>query len=1002
MNFRLVAVLFRRLVWTFTLCCGMAWLSANAEGFATQYGSRLWQMEDGLPHTIVQAITQTREGYLWVGTREGLARFDGVSFTPVEFTGESAHPSITSLCEGRDGSLWIGTEKTGVFCLHDGKLSHFRMTDGSGDDRGTTVREDRDGNLWIGTSHGLARLKNGKIQFIKELTANVWSLCMDPAGDIWVAEIGIKRLSGETVNNYAPRDVVIKSVRAAYCDQDGTLWFGQADGLIQVKDGRAVQYKKENGPSSMVSAILKDRAGNVWVGTYGGLSRFVDGKFTSESDNSMSAQRVFSIFEDREGNIWIGSEGGLVRLTTQYFTAYSKANGLTHDRTISVLEGRDKSMWIGTWGGGLNHLKNGVITAYTKTNGLASDFIYGLHESRDGSLWIGLDYTLGLDRLKDGQFTHFGTEEGLTGAPVAVIHEDQQGVLWVGTRGGLYRWMEGKFIRLDGLPHREINILCDSAQGGLLIGTGGGLVRRNTDGQIVPVVAKGDAFKDSVFSLYEDAEMTLWIGTKGNGLKRFKNGKLDSYNTKEGLDSDIIYAILEDGRSNLWLSSGKGISRVSKDEFEKVAAGKLASLTPLRYGKTDGIINSSQFSDAIQPAAWKCTDGRLWFRTTQGVVVVDPETIAVNQVPPPVLIEKIIADKKEVALGREKSAGRSADLTTSSATRFTISPGRGDLEICYAALSFRDPQKNRFKYKLEGWDLDWIDADARRIAYYNNIPPGNYRFHVLAANNDGVWNNTGASIGLYLEPHFWQTWWFLGLCGFTAVGAVAGVARYVTRQKMRRQLERLEQQHALERERSRIARDIHDDLGASVTHITLLSELSEHENQQEVLANTRKIGAACREIAQSLDEIVWAVNPAHDTLEGLVEYLSQSADEFLERSDIRVRLTATRKIPPCMIATEVRHQLFLSYREALNNVVKHAGATEIHIDLSVTHSQFQITISDNGHGFAMNSRPNAGDGLGNMSHRLDAIGGQLEVSSQPGKGSQVKMTIELSIPQMSG
>lgn len=1002
MNFSFIARLSGRYVPLCVLWCVMAWWSASSNIFAAQYSSRLWQMEDGLPHTIVQAITQTRDGYLWVGTREGLARFDGVSFTPLPFTGGTTHPSITSLCESRDGSLWIGTEKTGLFCWRNGRLSHFQTSDGVSDDRGTMIREGKDGNLWVGTSHGLARLKDGKIEFFKEVPENIWALCVDTNGDAWAAEVGIKHVIGKTVKNFNPPGITFKSIRAAYCDQDGALWFGEADGLVQVRGEKVVQYKNEEGLSSMVDAILRDRAGNLWVGTYEGLNRFVDGKLVKENDQRLASDRVYAIFEDREGNLWIGSEGGLIRLTAQYFTTYSKDIGLSHERTITVCESRDQSMWIGTWGGGLNHLQDGIATTYTQKNGLASDFIYGLHESQDGSLWIGFDYSFGLDRLKDGQITHFGPEKGLSGVPVTVIQEDERGDLWVGTRGGLFRWTGGRFVHFGELHENEINAICESSQGGLWVGTGHGVVHKSADGVITPLSARGNIFSNIVFSLYQDAESVLWIGTKGSGLKRLKNGKLDSYTGKDGLTSDIIYAILEDGRSNLWLSSGKGISRVEKHEFEEFSAGRLPSITPVRYGKTDGIINSSQFSDAIQPAACKSSDGRLWFRTTHGVAVVDPESITINPIPPPVIIEKIIADKKELLLGTELTGEKSAEQNVASPTLLTVPPGRGELEIRYTALSLRDPQKNRFKYKLDGWDLDWVDARERRVAYYNNLPPGNYHFQILAANNDGVWNEVGAGFGLYLTPHFWQTWWFFGLVVFVFAGLVAGIARYVTRQKMRRQLERLELQHSLERERSRIARDIHDDLGARVTHITLLSELSGRENAGEIQTNTRKIGAACREMAQSLDEIVWAVNPAHDTLEGLVEYLSQSADEFLEQTDIRLLLNSPRDIPHCLISAEVRHQLFLSFREALNNVIKHSGATEIHIDLSVADSQFQITILDNGCGFTIHATPGGGNGLENMRHRLDAIGGRLALSSQPGKGSKVSMTIELDTPQMYG
>jgi ligand-binding sensor domain-containing protein/signal transduction histidine kinase len=984
------------------VCCALCFATVVAQA-AVEYSSRSWQMEDGLPHTVVQAVKQTRDGYLWVGTREGLARFDGVRFLPLKLTGHTPFPSISALCEAQDGSLWIGTTSQGLFHLQGETLGHYGRAEGLPSNAVTALQADHAGGVWIGSQEGVARWQEGGFKIRRELGNQVWGLFVDEEETLWLATSGgLRSLRNHSAAAIVTTDPFIRnSARSAYRRGAGALWVGSVSGLSRWQAGAVTNYPKGSGPTAIVSAVFEDREGTLWVGTYGGLNRFVNGQFIPEGKVDTTSCSVYTIGEDREGNVWVGSEEGLTRYVPNQFTTYTRRQGLTHDRTVSVLGGADGSIWIGTWGGGVNRLKDGHITAYTTTDGLANDLVYSLHEGRDGSLWIGLDMWYGLDRLKEGQFTHFGRSQGLTDSAVTVIQEDSLGELWVGTRGGLYRLNEEKLVRYDtkdGLTDTKINAICPSQKGGLWIGTESGITR-SLNRQFEALMIDGATFHDIVFSLYEDAEGVLWIGTKGEGLKRLEGGRLSAYTTREGLINDVIYGILEDARKNLWLSSSKGIFRVRKAELDQVASGRAKRLTPVCYGKTDGIYSSTQFTDAIQPAASKDTQGRLWFRTTHGVTVTDPERIIRNELAPPVWIEEVVADNRPI----ESAAQPLKTCQDEPAARSSLGPGplkmppgRGDLEIRYTALSFRAPEKNQFKYRLQGVDMDWVDAGARRFAHYGNIAPGHYLFEVIACNNDGVWNETGASVSLAWQPHYWQTLWFRALFGLVAVGAVGAVARYMIRKRLRRKIEQYEQQQALARERARIARDIHDDLGARLTQITLLSELSNAEQRGELGTNARKIALASREMAESLDEIVWAVNPAHDTLAGVIEYLSQSADAFLEETSIRLRLNTPKETPPCKISAQVRHQLFLAFREALNNAVKHAGASEIQIDVAVTQARLQVTITDNGTGFEPRLNETSRNGLRNMRHRLETIGGSFDLTTQPGLGTRVQLAVDLN------
>jgi signal transduction histidine kinase len=369
------------------------------------------------------------------------------------------------------------------------------------------------------------------------------------------------------------------------------------------------------------------------------------------------------------------------------------------------------------------------------------------------------------------------------------------------------------------------------------------------------------------------------------------------------------------------------------------------------------------------------------------VVAIDPR-VGRNEMAPAVIIEQVVVDKKPIDL---------TTLTRAPPEPLRIPRGNGEVEIHYTALSLQAAEKDRFRYRMEGADPDWVNAETRRVAYYSHLRPGKYRFRVSGSNNDGLWSQSDASVRFLLQPLFWETPWFLSLAGIALIGGIAALVRYVSVKRIQRRLAALEQQHAIEKERARIARDIHDDLGATLTQITMLSDRSDGKEVTELRANSKKISATARELAQSLDEIVWAVNPEHDSLEGLVEYLSQSADDFLEETSIRCRLHRPPGLPSCSIPAETRHQLFLAFKEALNNIVKHAEAAEISIEFVADQRWFQILIADDGAGFDSSApRPN-GNGLINMRKRLEAIGGSLDLQTRPGAGTQIRMMIPLAL-----
>jgi ligand-binding sensor domain-containing protein/signal transduction histidine kinase len=988
---RRVGAWFSSLVW-------MTW-AAVAPGAVPEYSARLWQMEDGLPHSIVQAIAQTQDGYLWVGTREGLARFDGMRFVPCELPGSTPPPSVTALRAGEDGSLWIGTESAGLFRLQGSSLVRLGEAEGLRDDPILSLCLGAGGRLWVGMGRGVAEWRAGRFHYARGREGPVWAMGPDRDGRLWVIDHEVQWLcDGELQRQSLPEGPARGQARSVHCDANGDVWLGTMDGLTLIRGGVATHHPKAAGPSGIVCAITRDRHGELWIGTYGGLSRFVGGAFREEADAVAGSHRVYEVFPDREGNLWVGSEGGLTRLTPRPFRTYTREHGLSGDAIAAVCAARDGSVWVSTWGGGLNRLREDEVTVFNETSGLSTDFMLAIHEGRDGSLWAGADRRGGLHCIQPGgRITVHRGDRGPVGRAITALHEARDGTLWIGTRDVLNRRVDGRFesfTTAEGLGHDKVNAICEGRDGTVWLGTDAGLTCWR-GGSFTNLAGTQQGLDAVILSLHEDDDGVLWIGTKGAGLGHLRDGVFRSISAAQGLFSDALYAVIEDGQGHLWLNSSRGIFRVHKGEAQAVADGLRGSVSCDVFGRADGVLSSGQYREVTQPAACRAQDGRLWFRTTQGVAVVDPARIERNATPPPVVLEAILADRRRV------HGGVPGASVSALPELVTIPPGRGELEFRYTALSLRAPEKNRFRYQLEGLDSDWIDAGDRRVAFYNRLPPGRYRFRVTASNNDGVWNDTGVTVAIVLQPFFWQTWWFLVAVCTGAAGLVGGAVRQATRRHLQRKLDRLEHQHAIEQERTRIARDLHDDLGARVTQITLLSELASGSDGEELAASTRKIAAASREITQSLDEIVWAVNPQHDTLVGLIEYLSQSADGFLEDTSLRLRLRGPDDVPAVTVPAEMRYHLFLAFREALNNVVKHAGATAVEIDLRVQPDRFEVVIADDGRGFDPPAS-NHGNGLSNLHQRLHAVGGRCEVRTRPEAGTTVRLTIPLHSPQMEG
>jgi ligand-binding sensor domain-containing protein len=740
----------------------------------SQYRHTNWGTEEGLPQIAVQCIIQTRDGYLWLGTQEGLVRFDGVKFTVFDRANTQGinHNSVQALIQTADGSMWVGTQG-GLTRMLDGRFIAYTKEDGLAGDNVFDLYEDTQKNLWIATNGGgLSMWKDGKFKNFttKEGLTNNYTTCVTGGedGTIYIGTNGgLNTYTDGVFSTYTTANGLINNdVRSVHVDSNGVLWVGTNAGLTQLKNRKWTTFTTKSGlANDRVRSILRDHDGNLWIGTNGGgLSRMWGTTISSYTTyDGLIDGYVSALCEDTEGNLWVGTVGGgLHRFQDGKFTVFGEKEGLGQDNVRAIYEARDGSVWIGADIRGITRFKNGSMKLYTSTRALANYGARGVCEGSDGSLWIGT-YGGGLCRFKGGKFTTYTTKDGLTNNRVFCLFMAKDNTLWIGTRGGgISTFKNGKFGTLtmkEGLVNDVVRMILQTSDGSVWMCTDGGLSRFK-DGKLTNYSTKDGLSYNIVYSLFEDENKTLWIGTYGGGLNRFKDGRFTVFTMKQGMYDNAVFQILEDKQDNFWFTCNRGIYRVSEKDLNDCADGKSQTVHSTVFGTADGL-RTAKCNGSCQPAGIRARDGKLWFPTMKGVAIIDPAKIQKKTIPPLVFIERALFDQKDILIDSLVQLG----------------PGYGDLEVHYSALCYTAPRRVNFKYMLVGFDKDWIDAGIRRVAYYTNVPPGSYTFKVVACNYEGVWNLKGTQLELKLAAHFYQTLWFYGLMLAALGGAGFGAYR---------------------------------------------------------------------------------------------------------------------------------------------------------------------------------------------------------------------------------
>ncbi|MBL9199540.1 MAG: PAS domain-containing protein [Opitutaceae bacterium] len=751
------------------------------EAWAPSFEVEAWDTDNGLPQNTVRAVLRARSGHIWVGTGDGLARYDGSSFAVFSRANTPGFPEqpITILAEAADGAIWIAVRGSGLFRVHGERLEKIAPPSGLPAGRVYALAADADGGMWVGTNGGLTRLRGGEATlFTIEHGlpgAKVTELHVARNGDLWV---GTSRGLAIFAGGQFTLDRTLGSaggaeVRLLLEAADGARWIATESEIIRQQGDAVTRFGAAAGiapPNAL--ALAEDRDGHVWLGATDGLFRFDGRRFQLETLRGAAVRdAVHCVFPDEEGNVWLGTTDGLKRLRRTAFTAYGTGEALSHNVVTSVAQDADGAFWIGTAGGGLNHLRRGARTVYRKEHGLPSDGIRALVPGRDGGLWAGFD-TSGLVHLKDGKVTRHRRSGTFAGSTTNVLFEDRHGLLWLGRRNGVWTFKDGVFAEPPGLEAfatTSVKAFAEDDHGTLWIGTSDGLVRHA--GGRFEVMRKEQGLPSNNVDAIRSEPGTLWLGTDGAGLVWLRDGKFHACGTAQGLHSDTIFEIVDDRRGHFWLSSRQGIARVAKAQLLALGRGERSRVDCTVFGKADGL-TGGEGSSAAKPGGWRSADGRVWFATAKGLVAVDPARLPAAPAPPAVVITRVRADGRDVPIARA----------------LTLPPGRGELEFAFTALSYSQPQKVRFRYQLEGVNDGWIEAGARRTAGFSGVPPGRLRFRVQAAVGDGPWSESPAECDLRIEPHFFQTWWFYLAIGALVAGSAYGA--YALRVRAMRERER--------------------------------------------------------------------------------------------------------------------------------------------------------------------------------------------------------------------
>jgi signal transduction histidine kinase/ligand-binding sensor domain-containing protein len=967
-----------RVVSVLLACCGAA-SALNPSLDIGQYAHTAWTIRDGFFKTGITTITQTPDGYLWLGTEFGLLRFDGIrSISWLPPAGQrlpGAH--VSRLITARDGTLWIGTTE-GLASWKDGKLTPYKDLAGF---EILALAEDREGTVWAGayaqSAGRLCAIRPGNVQCYGQDGSFGLALTViyEEAGSLWVgASTGLWRWKPGLPISYPIPGSAVQSIVG---NDSGGLLIATHNTLQQFVNSRLEPWSVPEAPPDFdPRKLFRDGASRLWIGSvHHGLALFDHGRtgLFARTDG-LSGDNISAVYEDREGNIWIATDGGLDRFRDFAVPIISTTSG-------SVLSATDGSIWAGA-SSGLRRWKNGQTTIYTMKDGLPDNSVESLLEDDRGRIWIAT--TLGVIVFEGGRFAASSVPAG---GFVHAMAEDTAGDLWFNQDQGLLRLKGGR--EEERIPWPRLgsdgtlwSLVPDRRRGGLWFG----FVNRMAyfrDGEIRQSYTKADGLGSGrVGDVRVDDDGTVWAATDG-GLSRLKDGHITTLTSRNGLPCDSAHWTMEDDNQSVWLYMSCGLVRIPRADLDAWIANPAHTVRATAFDSSDGVRMIETPGSGYSPRAAKAKDGRIWFVAGSEMYVIDPHYLAFNKVAPPVHIEQISADRKAYEMS----------------SNLRLPPLVRDLEIDYTALSLVAPEKNHFKYRLEGHDRDWQDAGNRRQAFYNDLAPRNYRFRVIASNNSGVWNEAGAAFDFSIAPAYYQTRWFQALCVAAFLGLLWGLYRYRLHQIARQFNIQLE---ARVGERTRIARDLHDTLLQSFQGLmlrlqvvsSLLTQGKTERAQEELELSLQRADQAIAEGRDTVRDLRLSATTTNE----LAQALTALGNELAAEGTAAFRLVVEG--PTLDLHPVVRDEVYRIVREALRNAFTHAKARHIEAEITYGARVFRVRIRDDGAGIAAAvleaGRPGH-YGLPGMRERAGQIGAKLNIWSGDRAGTEVELSIAGSI-----
>jgi signal transduction histidine kinase/ligand-binding sensor domain-containing protein len=977
----------------------LAILTTLASNASAQPQFDSWTTENGLPQNSVNEILQTRDGYLWLATHGGLVRFDGVRFVVFDRSTQGVESQrLRALHQDRRGTLWAATEDGLLIRYRDGRFTTYGRKDGLPNAAAARIEEDDEGNLWV-TWVGSVTKYDGH-RFLNLRSDHFANRVAAPPEarylDAWWGQdsTGLHVLIKGRVRTYdVHRELLGADVTGVNSDKRDNLWIRTSNaGVIKASNGRFERYTTREGlPSNHPDGgFYEGREGDIWFvdqADRATLYRIRNGRHELIKLPGAPLSVLRSLYVDREGSTWLGTTAsGLYRLREPTITVYAERDGLSLKGAYSILADSSGSIWIG--GIDLKRYANGRFRSYRFAEGASRDVVTCIYEDRAGRLWVGTGG--GLTHFANGQFTRYNDPSGFLNGSVSGIHEDRYGTFWFATGSGLVRSTGGRFTRYtvnDGLSHDRITALFEDRTGALWIGTFQGLTRLK-DGAFTAYTEHEGFIGNAVRAIHEDNDGILWIGTYDGGLYRLAKERLTRYTRNDGLHDNGVFQILEDENGYFWMGSNRGISRVSRRELNEFAEARRRSITSVVFGPKDGLA-SVEVNGGSQPSGLKTADGKLWFPTMGGVAVIDPVAFRSNSWPPPAIIEEV------------RLAGKPIDFRK----EVMVPPDAPTFEIRYTAPSFVKPEQVRFRYRLVGLDDEWIEAGDRRSAGFHGVPPRAYRFEVIAASHDGVWNTDGPYLDIVVLAPFWRTWWFiaLALIGSAAI-VLAGHERRVRRLRRLHALQEAFSQQLIdsqEGERRRISNELHDSLGQYLAIIKSRAragqeKVTDREAVAEALAEIASLG---ERINAEMTEIAYDLRPHHLDTIGLSKTIESMVSRVGRACDIKF---ATDITPIDDLFPESSHiHIFRIVQEAVSNIIKHSKATHAKVAITRDATSVQIKVEDNGTGFSPEpfdaaSPTKHGFGLVGIRERVRILGGRVEIQSSARTGTAVVVTFPIN------